>query len=160
MKAGITGHQNLGNPKTAAWVAEQLKHALAKYQIQYGFTSLAIGADQLFAETLREQNLPYTAIIPCHEYEKTFQTNTHLENYRVLRQQATEVVTLDFGPPSETAFMAAGQRVIDLADILIAVWNGQPAKGLGGTADAVKYALDRQKPVVHINSTTQQVVKL
>jgi len=157
MKVGITGHQNLGVPETVAWVEKTLQEVIAKHNFQHGFTSLAIGADQLFAQILRELNLPYTAIIPCREYEKTFQMSEYLENYRILHQSAAAVVTLDFGPPTETAFMAAGKRVVDLSDIVIAVWNGQPAQGLGGTADAVKYAREQKKRIVHINPITRQI---
>jgi len=35
----------------------------------------------------------------------------------------------------EDAYMAAGRRVVDLSDVMIAVWNAKPAKGKGGTAD-------------------------
>lgn len=157
MKAGITGHQNLGSPETVAWVKENIQAALAKYQIQHGFTSLAIGADQLFAEILHDSGIPYTAVLPCREIEKTFQTPAHLENYRRLLRAAAEVETLDFIEPAEMAYMEAGKRVIDLADLVIAVWNGLPAKGLGGTGDAVKYARERQKLVVHINPITHKV---
>lgn len=160
MKAGITGNQNLGNLETVAWVVENLKNAIAEYQIQHGFTSLAIGVHQLFTETLRELNLSYTAIIPCREYEKTFQTPETLENYRILRQHETAAMALDFGTPTEAAFMAAGKRVIDLADFIIAVWNGQPAKGLGGTGDAVKYVLSQKKSVFYFDRITKQVAKL
>jgi len=160
MKAGITGHQNLGAAETIAWVAENLERLVAAHQVQHGFTSLAIGADQLFAQILHEHGLPYTAVLPCHEIEKTFQTPAHLENYRRLLQNAAAVETLDFIEPTEIAFMEAGKRVIDLADFVIAIWNGQPAKGLGGTADAVKYARTQNKRVLHINPITKQVAEL
>src|SRR5271165_2228772 len=35
----------------------------------------------------------------------------------------------------EDAYMAAGRRVVDLSDVMIAVWIAKPAKGKGGTAD-------------------------
>jgi len=160
MKAGITGHQNIGNPETVVWVAENLKQALAQYRIQHGFTSLAIGADQLFAEILGEHHIPYTAVLPCREIEKTFQTPAHLENYRRLLQNAAARETLNFTEPAEIAFFEAGKRVVDLADLVIAVWNGQPAKGLGGTGDAVKYALSRKKSVLHINPITREMMEI
>lgn len=160
MKAGITGHQNLGTPETVAWVGEALESLVAKLKIQRGFTSLAIGADQLFAQILRENGISYTAVLPCREIEKTFQTPEHLENYRQLLRHAATVETLDFIEPTEIAFMEAGKRVIDLADFVIAAWNGLPAKGLGGTADAVKYALSQKKSVYHINPITKQVTEL
>ncbi len=159
MKAGLTGHQNLGSSETVAWVVATLTEVIVKYEVHYGFTSLAIGADQLFAKILRDRNIPYTAVLPCREIEKTFKTPVDLENYRRLLENATEAETLDFVEPAEIAFFEAGKRVVDLSDLLIAVWNGLPAKGLGGTADAVKYALDQKKRVVHINPITKQVVE-
>jgi len=159
MKVGITGHQNLGEVETVAWVEKNLKDVVLKYNVHRGFTSLAIGADQLFAQILRDEDIPYTAILPCREIEKTFHTPAHLENYRRLLKHAAAVETLDFIDPAEIAFFEAGKRVVDLADLVIAVWNGQPAKGLGGTGDAVKYALDQKKRVVHINPINQQVTE-
>lgn len=42
-----------------------------------------------------------------------------------------EVEVLDARAGDEESFLAAGQRVADLADVMIAVWDGAPAKGLG-----------------------------
>jgi hypothetical protein len=36
--------------------------------------------------------------------------------------------------------MEGGKVVVDRAEVLIAVWDGLPARGLGGTADVVAYA--------------------
>lgn len=94
-------------------------------------------------------------LIPALQSEQV-----HLENYRRLLKNAAAVETLDFIQPEEKAFFEAGKRVVALADLVIAVWNGQPAKGLGGTADAVKYALDQKKPVVHINPITRHVPEI
>lgn len=157
MKAAITGHQNLGDAETAAWVRDALQRVVVEREVQHGFTALAIGADQLFAEILRERGITYTAILPCQEIAKTFQTQTHLENFRRLLKSASAVITLDFIEPTEAAFFEAGKRVVDLADLVIAVWNGLPAKGLGGTADVVQYSLDRKKRVVYINPVDRQL---
>jgi hypothetical protein len=43
--------------------------------------------------------------------------------------------------------MAASRLMIDTADELLAVWDGQPARGHGGTADVVAYARSHGKPV-------------
>ncbi len=160
MKAGITGHQHLGTQETIQWVTESLESTIQKYKIQQGFTSLAIGADQLFAELLLEQNIPYTAIIPSKGYETTFQQPEQLENYRRLLQNAAEIVTLNFEKPEERAFYEAGKQVVDYSDIILAVWDGQPAKGLGGTGDLVAYAKSKKKRIVHINPVTQEVSKI
>ena len=38
--------------------------------------------------------------------------------------------------------MDVGRRVVDLVELMIAVWNGQAAQGLGGTADVVRCVHD------------------
>ena len=89
------------------------------------------------------------AVIPCHGYERTF-TSEGQAGYEELFAAAEQSVVLDFAEPSEEAFMAAGAEVIDRSDLLIAVWDGQPTRGLGGTADAVAYARARGREVVVI----------
>lgn len=39
-------------------------------------------------------------------------------------------------------FWAAGQRIVGLADVLLAVWDGSSSRGLGGTADVVAFAAE------------------
>lgn len=43
--------------------------------------------------------------------------------------------------------MAVGRTVVGRCDLLLAVWDGQPAAGLGGTADVVSHVNDRGKAV-------------
>ena len=40
--------------------------------------------------------------------------------------------------------------MVDTSRVLVAVWDGQSARGLGGTADVVAYARERGKPVTVI----------
>jgi hypothetical protein len=40
--------------------------------------------------------------------------------------------------------------MIDAADKLYAVWDGEPARSYGGTADVVAYARERGTPVLVI----------
>lgn len=43
--------------------------------------------------------------------------------------------------------MAGGRVVVDRSARLLAVWDGQPARGHGGTAGVVAYARKRGVPV-------------
>jgi hypothetical protein len=45
------------------------------------------------------------------------------------------------------AYMVGSEVLVGLADQLIAVWDGGPAHGYGGTADVVSYALRTGIPV-------------
>lgn len=160
MNVGITGHQDLGGSETARWVAEAISAALDRVNVTKGLTCLAKGADQLYAQILQDRHLPYVAVIPCKQIEASFSTEEDITLFRRLRTAAAETVTLPFDAPSETAYFEAGKAVVDRSELIIAVWNGLPAKGLGGTADVVKYALDTAKPVVHINLTSHTVHNL
>jgi hypothetical protein len=46
------------------------------------------------------------------------------------------------------AYLCASQYLIDRCDLLLAVWDGSPATATGGTAEAVKYARERGRPLV------------
>ena len=151
MKVGVTGHQQLGGEETVVWLSHTLETCIEQYRIEQGITSLAIGADQLYAEVLKRKNIPYLAVIPSADYVTTFTNDHDLARYQEFLQEAFEIIHLPFEQGSETAYYEAGKRVVDLSDLLLAIWNGLPARGLGGTADIVQYALSRKKQVIHIN---------
>jgi hypothetical protein len=150
MIAGISGHQELGDAATVAWIRAALEDAVSRNPPQLGLTSLAAGCDQLFASVLLERQIPFDAIIPCRQYETTFDDTT-LRRYWELLAKARQQITLTFPSPSEQAFWTAGQQVVDGSDLLIAIWDGQEARGLGGTGDVVSYALDAGHAVLHID---------
>jgi polyphosphate kinase 2 (PPK2 family) len=56
-------------------------------------------------------------------------------------------VKLPPAPTHEDAYLAAGRWIVDHADRLVAVWDGRPARGRGGTAEVVAYARHRGVPV-------------
>ena len=145
-RIGITGHQGLGRA-TAALVAAALQETLERGGPALGITSLAEGADQLFAEAVLKNGGSIFAVIPAAGYERSFEDPSAVHRYHVLRERADEVLELDYREPGEQAYWAAGQKVVELCDQLLAVWDGQPAGGLGGTADVVAFAREQGKPV-------------
>ncbi len=159
MKAGVTGHQELGEYKMVQWIRSKIEEAIDRHQVTMGFTSLAIGADQLFADVLCERHVPFTAVIPSEKYVHSFGENDRARYYSLLTK-AELVVTLSYPEPSEAAYMDAGRTVVDAVDLLIAIWNGKPARGLGGTADVVSYALNLSKRVLHINPDSRSVSEI
>ena len=160
MKVGMTGHQQLGGNETIAWLSHTLETCIAQYHIEQGITSLAIGADQLYAEALQRNRIPYLAIIPSADYTTTFQNDHDLERYQKYLQNALEIIHLPFEKGSEQAYYEAGKQVVDLSDLMLTIWNGLPAKGLGGTGDIVQYALSLKKPIIHIHPIKQQITVL
>ena len=50
----------------------------------------------------------------------------------------------------EAAYEAAGQHVVARCDVLVAVWDGRPARGRGGTAEILLYAAEMGKPCIWV----------
>jgi hypothetical protein len=123
-----------------------------------GISSLAAGADQLFAEIVLQNGGTLEAIIPFADYEKTFTEQEDRDTYRSLLDSVANVELLDQGDSNEEAYLLAGKRVVDLSELVLALWDGKPAQGLGGTADVVQYARDQNKKIIHLNPTTREVI--
>lgn len=144
---GVTGHQDIPS-EALSFIRKGIADVLNRSGKQTkGISSLAAGADQLFAETLLKSGGQLHAVIPCHGYEKTFSEQTNLDCFIDLLNKADIIETLDNPSPSEEAFLEAGHRMVDLSDLLIAVWDGKIAKGKGGTADIVDYAREHGREV-------------
>jgi hypothetical protein len=158
--AGITGHQDLGDDADIAWVRQALRRVVREERVTAGVSSLAAGADQLFAQVLREAGLPLIAVIPCAGYAAAFATAATRRAFERLRDEAAEQVELDFPAPGEEAFMAAGREVVRRSDLLVAVWDGQPSRGLGGTADVVAHALGIHRRTLHVHPASRTVREL
>lgn len=148
-RVGFSGHQSLSAP-TRSLVRSDLSHALATMEWALAVTSLAAGSDQIFAECALAAGGDLAVIVPCDGYEASFENEDDLARYRELLNSAAEVVRLPFPAPGEEAYWAAGRHMVDSADILIAVWDGLPAGGLGGTADVVRYAEGAGKEILRI----------
>jgi hypothetical protein len=151
MKVGISGHQDLGPVEKITWVREELRSQLDCRSFSSGVSSLAAGADQLFARVVLELGHNIEVVIPCGQYESAFEDADAVQTFRWLKAKAARSYLLEFPAPSEEAFFAAGRRVVEISDLLFAVWDGKAAAGAGGTADVVKYALKHRRQVLHIN---------
>jgi hypothetical protein len=67
------------------------------------------------------------------------------------------ITVLEKRRSKQESYFAAGKKVVDATDLLVAVWDGKPAKGLGGTADIVKYARQELKPIIHVDPISRSV---
>jgi hypothetical protein len=113
---------------------------------------LARGADRLAARAALA--LGYTLHVPMPlpqaEYEKDFDTPEDLADFRDLLAQAGEdwlALDGDRGPEMNRSYEAVGRYVVRHCDMLIAIWDGGPGSGRGGTADIVRYAAHAGVPV-------------
>jgi len=160
MRIGVTGHQRLSEASNWLWVREDLDRLLLCMQAPLiGITSLAIGADQLFAAAVLLHGGLLEIVIPFSGYESTFSEAFDRQEYDRLLLCAARVDILVTDGTKEEAYFAAGKEIVNRAELLIAVWDGKPAVGLGGTGDIVNYAQKRHLRIIHINPTTHTVTE-
>ncbi|GGM94806.1 hypothetical protein [Streptomyces fuscichromogenes] len=146
-RVGVTGHRAIPASVLPA-VRSALRRQFSRTDVELeALSCLAAGADQLFADIALAHGVPVTAVIPGMDYEAHLGDEDVRTTYRrILRSCATRV-DLPLQPTHEQAYFAAGCWIVDHCDHLIAVWDGHPARGLGGTGDVVAYARRSGVPV-------------
>ena len=145
-RIAISGHRGLPGP-TADLVDKAIRAALALHAPDVtGISCLADGADQIFARAVTDLGGTLDVIIPAAEYRDKLPEEAHPEYDRLLAQ-ATAIRQQPFTESTSESHMEASKVMIDQADELYAVWDGQPARAYGGTADVVTYAREHGTPV-------------
>ena len=173
---GITGHRAEALPEIArGTIQARLKevlgliaescHAIAHREASFFadappaltiVSPLAAGTDQMTAEIALSLGYRLHAVLPFarDEYAHDFDPG-ELAHFRRLLGRATGVFELP-GKRSESmeaeaeSYAMAGRATIAHCDVLVAVWDGLPARGRGGTAEVVLEALQRGLPIIHI----------
>lgn len=161
MNIGITGHQKLDDPSSWVWVEKQLDEIVKGYGSDLvGFSSLAVGADQLFAEVVLNNGGKLHVVLPFEHYEQKIPIGEARNRYMSILNSAATIETLRIDGSDEEAYLAAGKRIVDLTSVMVAVWNGKKAAGLGGTGDIVEFSKSLAKPVMHINPNSFEVQEI
>ncbi|MEU1208124.1 hypothetical protein [Nocardia sp. NPDC005825] len=146
----ITGHRGLP-PATLALVDRALRLEVAARVRPggpglTGVSCLADGPDSLFAQAILDVGGRLIAVIPAWRYRASLPA-VHHPVYDRLLAAADRVIALDREESNSAAHQAGSLRMLDEADELLAVWDGLPARGFGGTADVVATARARGLPV-------------
>ncbi len=114
-------------------------------------SSLAEGADRLVAHEGLRHRLALDVILPLDagDYARDFPDTA--DEFADLLGRARRV---DVVPPAgdrTDAYLAAGIAVLARADLLVAIWDGQPARGRGGTAEIVAEARTAGYPLAWLH---------
>jgi hypothetical protein len=138
-------------------------------------SALADGADRIVAEEIINRREPHRleVVLPLapDDYMTDFDSDSQHAFARLLAgADSIDVVDLrDEDPPARPlrgrsqsptpterrrrAYLRCGQEIVDRVDVLIAVWDRQPAQGVGGTAQIVEYARKRDVPTFIVCSS-------
>jgi hypothetical protein len=149
LRVGITGHRGLP-PKTTDLVTSAIREFVEELPIDtVGVTMLADGPDSIFAEEVLDHGGELEVVVPAERYRDGLPADHH-PTYDRLLSHATKVQRLPYRDSTEETHMAGSEAIVDCVDRLLAVWDGQSARGDGGTADVVNAAKERSVPVVVI----------
>lgn len=180
IKIGITGTRNLTNSEKIALSLQTFftstyqeafdsdgRHAISSLTatpVELTLISpLAEGADRLAARvalqctgTRLEVILPIVQEDYCADFHSNDSRNEFLELLALA--QRVSVASSSLRPE---CYQLAGKAVVDACDILVAIWDGEPSRGRGGTAGIVDLAVKQGKTVFIIspNSPGEIVVK-
>ncbi|MCX5215761.1 hypothetical protein OG689_42155 [Kitasatospora sp. NBC_00240] len=147
MRIGITGHRGLDEPLRQR-ITELLDQAIAAHgggELVL-VTCLADGPDSWAADLVLAHHGRLAVVIPARSY-RTDLPQWHHADYDRLLAQAFEVEETGLPESTDQAHMAASEILVAQSDVLLAVWDGEPARGYGGTADVVAYATSIGVPV-------------
>lgn len=179
LRVGVTGHRpNKLEPEqmsrvseVAATVLEELSKITEQVRAVHGkvfsrqapclrlVTSLAEGADTIVAEAARNRGYQLDVILPfpkaAYVESQGFDADAKRIFETLLIDPATQSLleldrTADDPVLADSAYLEAGRLMVAHSDILIAVWNGKPEDGIGGTAQILREAIERGVPVIWI----------
>ncbi|MFJ3983991.1 hypothetical protein [Streptomyces fungicidicus] len=147
MRVGITGHRGLG-ADVEGRVRSMLDEAVSACDAAelVGVSCIADGPDVWFAEAVVRHGGRLEVVIPAAGYRAAL-PEWHRATYDALLGQASEVHETGMDESTSEAHMAGSEILVGLSDTLLAVWDGKPARGFGGTADVVAYAERNGTPV-------------
>ena len=117
-------------------------------------TGLAPGADQLAARAWRDHGLgPVHAVFPHLQDGSGAAAKRLMDAATWLDGRRTE-------KGGRNPHLAQTRWLIASADLLVAVWTGREARGGGGTADAVRLALEHGIPVLWVKTQAEGAILL
>ena len=162
IRIGVTGHRTLRDEAT---IAGQVDGILSRIQeiapsteatqvLLEVVSPLGEGADRLVAErVLRVPSAVLEAPLPLprSEYEEDFASQGSQQRFEELLGRAERSWVVG-GPTRIDAYRAAGEYVVNSCDVLIAIWDGEPGRGLGGTEDILRMAQHNHMPIFVIGS--------
>ena len=168
LRIGITGHRDItaDHPGLVTEIANAVEYitqllATDPDRVRSGDTvltavsSLAEGADRLVADEILKRTgsrLEIVLPLPLEDYCRDFNSQESVDQFSEFRKKYdTTIDIVRTAGPREKAYELAGRAVVDRSDVMIVVWDGEPARGRGGTAEIYSYAQRWQKPILLIS---------
>lgn len=149
VQVAFAGHNravDLGDPVTASAGLARAFSMLSEAGVEGArlLTGLAPGADVLAVQAWRTEGLgPVHAVFP-------FLTDQPPEGAVDLIDSGTWLDGASTRAIGRSSHLSQALWMIGAADLLVVIWTGEHARGAGGTADAVRLALEHGIPVLWV----------
>ena len=120
-------------------------------------SNLACGADTIFIQEAINKKCKIQLILPfqINEYEKDFDSESLILFRSIIEKHAYSIhgdLKSSDNIERDLAYQSVGRSKIEECDAILAVWDGEIGKGLGGTKDHVDYAIELNKNIHWIKS--------
>lgn len=169
LAVGITGHRSLADdPVSAQAVAasigsllETMSHAAGPASLCL-VTMLAEGADLIAADEASRRSIPIVVVLPgsTGAYRSTFERPDWLPRFDAIVAGARSVTNLPCEAIGDADYERANHLILGQSDLMLAVWDGKPARGRGGSGDVVRDAVERDMPVIVIDPAAPEKASL
>jgi SMODS and SLOG-associating 2TM effector domain 1 len=171
LRIGVTGHRELTDEtRLTGLVKQELRRLVGLLPASSStivelvvISQLADGADRLVVRTVldaakergQQAGLEVVLPMPRDAYVRAQKFDASREKFYELLEQASLVSEPRHAGEGHShhtahAYEAAGRRLIASCDVLLAIWNGQPSRGRGGTAETLLAAASMGRPCVWI----------
>jgi hypothetical protein len=154
---GVTGHRILAEvDRLETGLDEVVRRLEATFPDAWTVISaLAEGSDRLVSNRLLAR--PATRLVVVlpverRDYETDFETEASRAEFHDLLGRAAEVIEVAPQPSRDEAYEAGGLTVLERADVLVAIWDGQRAQGRGGTGGVVAKVRERGLPLAWVHA--------
>lgn len=158
---GFAGHRTLPHPGA---IRAAIHQAVSDFRDRVkgelvGRASAAEGADLMFLETCAELGIRYNVVLPfpIERFQRDFPSESAWERAKSLIDAAAGVEIAPGHEEAPEAYHLAAREILEVSDAMLFVWDGKDARGIGGTAETVHEARERELPVRIIDSRNAEI---
>ena len=156
MKISVTGHRpnklygyDIYNQQWTE-LKNKLKKLLIEFKCDEAITGMALGVDTIFAIAVLElkqkgYDIKLHCAIPCQNQSCKWSKES-VQLYDTILSKADTVKLVSDEPYRPALMQKRNEYMVNLADIVIAVWDGSS----GGTGNCIKYAQKLRKKIYRV----------
>lgn len=161
---GWTGHRVIPNERA---VTEAVREVISELTSRspdgtvvgvsgwMGLGSAAIGADLIVARACLQCGIPVRIVLPCSQDRMLALTpEGHKSDFARICAASEVAPTVVRSKDNDVDHLAVAREIAMSANVLIAVWDGSPARGPGGTANVVELSRERGTRIIKIDPNT------